>query len=342
MVRKLLTLAVLLLALGVPAMATTVTGLVEDANGNLYSYGRYTITYQAGATLQPAATFLTLTGVLDSGGNFPSLTLYDNSTSGSTYLFYICAQNGQPCFSTAITITGASQSVTTTLQTAAASLTNTNPRTLLTLTNQVAPVATPVTGTIALYGKTSDKNLYYKNADGTEVGPLSSTTGATPTFSAITTGTNAVALHVGTGGTLDATGTGTIAATSVNGTTVIGTAFTSTTDLSTTNCAAVGSAANPSVAACGAASAGMFSCATNASTTTCQVNTTAVTANSEILITQDAADGGASQLNVTCNTTLVLPAAKPILLSKSAGVSFTLNMGTITANPACFEYKIVN
>jgi hypothetical protein len=36
---------------------------------------------------------------------------------------------------------------------------------------------------------------------------------STPSFSAITTGTNAVALHMGTGGSLDATGTGTISAT---------------------------------------------------------------------------------------------------------------------------------
>ena len=38
--------------------------------------------------------------------------------------------------------------------------------------------------------------------------------GGTPTFTSITTGTNANALHIGTGGSLDATGTGTIAATS--------------------------------------------------------------------------------------------------------------------------------
>lgn len=109
-----------------------------------------------------------------------------------------------------------------------------------------------------------------------------------------------------------------------------------------TNCIANGSAANPSVAACGSASAGMFSCATAATTGTCQVNTTAVTANSEILITQDAADGGASQLNVTCNTALVTAAAKPILLSKNAGTSFTINLGTVSVNPGCFEYHIVN
>lgn len=107
-------------------------------------------------------------------------------------------------------------------------------------------------------------------------------------------------------------------------------------------CKANGTAANPSVVSCGANPAGMISCATNASTGTCQVNTTIVTANSQIFITQNAADGGASQLNVTCNTASTLPGAAPILASKSAGASFTLNMGTITTNPACFEYIIVN
>lgn len=112
--------------------------------------------------------------------------------------------------------------------------------------------------------------------------------------------------------------------------------------LTATNCAANGSAANPSIVACSAASAGMFSCATAASTGTCQVNTTAVTANSEITITQDAADGGAGQLNVTCNTGNVLSATAPVLASKNSGVSFTINLGTVTTNPACFEYTIKN
>lgn len=109
-----------------------------------------------------------------------------------------------------------------------------------------------------------------------------------------------------------------------------------------TNCKANGTAANPSVAACGASIAGMFSCSTSASTGTCQVNSTAVTSNSEILITQDQADGGASQLNVTCNTTNVLNTSKPLLVSKSNGASFTINLGTVSTNPACFEYQIIN
>lgn len=107
----------------------------------------------------------------------------------------------------------------------------------------------------------------------------------------------------------------------------------------TTLCAAIGSSANPSVAACSAAAAGAFSCATNASTGTCTVNTTAVTANSSIVITPSAADG--TRLGVTCNTTADVPTA-PRLAAISTGVSFTINLGTVAVNPTCYEYSIVN
>lgn len=116
----------------------------------------------------------------------------------------------------------------------------------------------------------------------------------------------------------------------------------SATTVTASNCKANGTAANPSVASCGSASAGMFSCSTAATAATCQVNTTAVTANSEIQIIQDAADGASGQLNVTCETTSSLPSAKPLLLSKSGGSSFTISLGTVTTNPACFEYAITN
>jgi len=106
-----------------------------------------------------------------------------------------------------------------------------------------------------------------------------------------------------------------------------------------TNCAGVGTAASPSVVTCAAAAAGAFSCATNASAATCQVNTTAVTANSEIIVVEVADEG--SRLSVTCNTSpTVTPAI--LLASKSAGSNFIINMPTITTNPACFDYWIVN
>lgn len=107
-----------------------------------------------------------------------------------------------------------------------------------------------------------------------------------------------------------------------------------------TNCAAVGTAANPSVASCTAAAAGSFSCATNASGGTCQVNTTAVTANSEIFITQRSDTTTGTRLGVTCNTTL--STVLPEITAVTAATSFTINLGTIATNPECFSYYIVN
>ncbi len=105
------------------------------------------------------------------------------------------------------------------------------------------------------------------------------------------------------------------------------------------NCGANGTAASPSVVTCGTQAAGTFSCATNASAATCTVNTTAVTANSDIFV-QEVSDAN-SRLSITCNTApTVVPAI--LLASKIAATSFTINMPTIAANPACFNYWIVN
>lgn len=107
-----------------------------------------------------------------------------------------------------------------------------------------------------------------------------------------------------------------------------------------TICAAVGTAASPSVASCTAAPAGSFSCATNATGATCVVNTTAVTVNSQIFVTEDETLG--TRLGVTCNTgTTVVPTSR-LIAARSAGVSFTINLGTVTTNPACFSYSIIN
>jgi hypothetical protein len=105
------------------------------------------------------------------------------------------------------------------------------------------------------------------------------------------------------------------------------------------DCSANGTSASPSVVPCGSAASGAVSCAANASTTTCVVNTTAVTANSNIAITPSVADG--KRLGVTCNTALNFSTA-PLLAAKSAGISFTLNMPKFDTNPACFEYTIIN
>ena len=107
-----------------------------------------------------------------------------------------------------------------------------------------------------------------------------------------------------------------------------------------TNCAASGSGANPSLVACSAAASGSFSCATNASTGTCVVSTTVVGANSRIFVQPTSAEG--ANLSVTCNTSSDTGLAAPRLASKSAGASFTINLGTFATNPVCFNYWIVN
>lgn len=106
-----------------------------------------------------------------------------------------------------------------------------------------------------------------------------------------------------------------------------------------TNCAAVGSAASPSVAACTAAIAGSVSCATNA-VNTCTVNTTAVTANSEIFVEQrlDATTG--TRLGVTCNGTTSV--VKPDINAVVAATSFSFALTQPVTNPNCYSYHIIN
>lgn len=114
----------------------------------------------------------------------------------------------------------------------------------------------------------------------------------------------------------------------------------SSTYSTASNCSGVGTSASPSVVSCGSAAAGSFSCATAATGAMCTVNTTAVTASSQIFVQEDETLG--AKLGVTCNTsTNVLPASR-LLNSRLAGTSFTINLGTVTTNPACFSYFIVN
>lgn len=107
----------------------------------------------------------------------------------------------------------------------------------------------------------------------------------------------------------------------------------------TTNCSAAGTAANPSVVSCSAAPEGAFACDAAASTGTCTVNTTAVTANSNIWV--QPASAVSSRLSVTCSSTADTALSAPRLASLSAGTSFTINLGTFTGE-LCFIYKIDN
>jgi hypothetical protein len=85
------------------------------------------------------------------------------------------------------------------------------------------------------------------------------------------------------------------------------------------------------------AAAAAGSAALAASATTEVVNTTAVTANSQIQLTFDSSLG--TKLGVTCNSTFV----QPYVTARTAGTSFTVTVGSApTTNPACFSFSILN
>jgi hypothetical protein len=132
---------VLLCSAGAQAQFTTVTGTVTDPNGLPYAYGTIApVIVSSGtpkftATSQPYIQPVAATG-LDITGSF-TIRLADNTqlTPGSsTWTFTVCSAIGtvQPAFGkgpvcfkvTGVTISGSSQSITSTLTAAALALTN--------------------------------------------------------------------------------------------------------------------------------------------------------------------------------------------------------------------------
>lgn len=109
------------------------------------------------------------------------------------------------------------------------------------------------------------------------------------------------------------------------------------------NAASVSSASNcsssASPAVCGSAMAGSVALPTG-TTPTLVVNTTAVTANSQILLNVDESLG--TKLSVTCNTALAT-LLNPVVTARTAATSFTLTINaTIVTNPVCISYLIIN
>ena len=100
------------------------------------------------------------------------------------------------------------------------------------------------------------------------------------------------------------------------------------------NCQLGGATGTASPAACGAASVGMI--AVPASQTTYTVNTTAVTANSEIFV-QQMSDNSGLPSSPTCSAS----ATVPINSSRTAATSFTITQTSVAA-VTCFHYMIVN
>jgi hypothetical protein len=97
------------------------------------------------------------------------------------------------------------------------------------------------------------------------------------------------------------------------------------------------SSASPAV--CGSSSQGSVVIAAGA--TTVVVDTTAVTAISQIFVYPD--ESLSASLGVTCNSTLTIADAPTVISARSTGTSFTIKTsGTITTNPACYNYQIIN
>ena len=97
------------------------------------------------------------------------------------------------------------------------------------------------------------------------------------------------------------------------------------------------SAASPAV--CGANAAGAVALPTGP-TPTLVVDTTAVTANSQIFLHVDESLGSA--LSVTCNTTAAT-LLNPFVTARSDATSFTFEINaTIASHPVCVNYWIIN
>jgi hypothetical protein len=103
-----------------------------------------------------------------------------------------------------------------------------------------------------------------------------------------------------------------------------------------TNCS---SSASPAV--CGSAAAGSVALPTNAVSSSIVVNTTAVTANSQIFAFADDTLG--TKLSVTCNSTVATLVGGLTISARTAGTSFTIaNNVAVVTNPLCLSYHIIN
>jgi|ERR1700675_77374 len=244
-------------------------------------------------------------------GNFPPGSgLPTGLTFVSPTLTVSSAGNGNGCVALSGTTSG-----TSTLCASAVAGTSTNP---VTMSNGLlGPNGSAVSPTYG-FTNSSGVGMYYTGTylgiDGTSSGVFMSTGGSTwVLFGPTTVTTNSTALSWGPLGPVNSTAYST-----------------------GSNCA---SAASPAV--CGSAAAGDVAVPTGA-TPTLQINTTAVTANSEIQLTVTEAATVGTRLSATCNSTLST-LVNPVETARVAGASFTIQMSsTLAVNPACIHYSIIN
>jgi hypothetical protein len=143
---------------------------------------------------------------------------------------------------------------------------------------------------------------------------------------------SAGATNLGSLSALSVTTSGSVTANSATITNSLNAGTTTVSALKTTsNCIS-----NTSPATCGSAPSGSVAMATGGSTLV--VNTTAVTANSQIMITEDSSLG--SRLGITCNTATTRDYR---INARVASTSFTIKSSANPAtNKACLSYWIIN
>ena len=108
-------------ALSAFAQSTVTSATVTDANGQAFASGTYRIQFNANSRNQPfvwnGAPFVpaVYAGVLDSTGSFSGISVPSSSAispSGTNWTFTVCPASTSPCYSTNISLQGASESVT--------------------------------------------------------------------------------------------------------------------------------------------------------------------------------------------------------------------------------------
>jgi hypothetical protein len=136
-----LALLVFWLLVGVPTLAqtTNVSGTITDAAGQSWNYGNYQFTFQPSPS-NPSSQYFwngaplnvsqVISGVLDSTGSFTGAMVPSNTSitpSGSTWTFQACPASTTACAQKTFTITGSTQSLTSSFTPPAIVLNLSNP-----------------------------------------------------------------------------------------------------------------------------------------------------------------------------------------------------------------------
>lgn len=134
----LLGLLCLVLCAGIQAQSTTTSATITDTDGQTWNYGTYSFVFQPSPANPigqyywngvPFSKSQTISGNLTSAGFFTQSVPSNTSInpSGSTWLATVCPAASAPCYAVTLTITGATQDLTTQLVPPGARVNLTNP-----------------------------------------------------------------------------------------------------------------------------------------------------------------------------------------------------------------------